>query len=148
MCEGNGHIEGQAGRRPAWYTIQLVANSAAAATTNATGSIQILASEDFEWQFVMAAYTDARLLITVIDNSSGKPLVIAPNQNSNQGIVPIALFAGNAQLPFPIRPSYRIPKNNTLTIIITDQSGAANTLNLALYGNSVTEQSPAQTKAA
>jgi hypothetical protein len=148
MCDGQGQIQGQAGRRPAWYTIQLLANSTAPATTSVTGSIQILASEDFEWQFVMATYTDARLLITVIDNSSGKPLVIAPNQNSNAGIVPIALFAGNAQLPFPIRPSYRMPKNNTLTIIITDQSGANNTLNLALYGNSVIEQGPAQTKAA
>jgi len=136
MCDGAGHIMSPVGRRPAWYALQLVIG----ANATLTGSIQILATEDFEWQFVMATYTSASLLIMVQDNSSGKPLVIAPNQNSNQGIVPIALFAGTAQLPFPLRPSYRIPRNNTLTVIGTDTSGAQNTLYFAAYGNSLTDQ--------
>lgn len=136
MCDGQGQTPGQEGRRPAWYPLQLVVP----ASGTLTGSIQILGSEDFEWQYVLATYTDARIAITLFDNSSGMPLMIAPNQNSNVGLVPIALFAGTAQLPFPIRPVYRIPKKNTVTVIATDSSGAQNTLNFSMYGNSITDQ--------
>ena len=147
MCEGDGQIEGRIGRRPTWYPLQLALAASAGAGlvgVSLTGSIQILGTEDFEWQFVLATYTSASMLITVQDNSSGMFLMVAPNQNSNQGILPITLFAGTAQLPFPIRPSYRIPRKNTLTITANDTSGAANTLNLSFYGNSITDAAPPQ----
>lgn len=143
MCDAQGEVPAKEGRRPAWYPLQLIVP----ASGTITGSIQILGSEDFEWQYVLATYTDARLAITLFDNSSGMPLMIAPNQNSNVGLVPITLFAGTAQLPFPIRPVYRIPRKNTVTVIGTDSSAATNTLNFSMFGNSITDQGAPQVKA-
>jgi len=140
MCEGAGQIQATPGKKPAWYTLKIDVPPSG----SQPGSIQINGRKDFELQLLMATYTDPRLLVTIQDFSGGEYWTISPNQNYGIGIVPITLIAGTAQLPFPIRPSYRIPKNNAVNFVATDQSGAPNTLNMVMYGLSILEDEAQQ----
>lgn len=132
MCEGAGELQLTPARIPIWYILGPIVISANA-TVNST--LQIQTTADFEWIFTMSQQTDARLNLTVVDGSVGR-LITQPQAgvNTNQGVLPIALFAGTAQLPFPLLEPYIIARSSSLVFNLTDLSGAQNTLTLALQG--------------
>jgi hypothetical protein len=127
ICDGAGQVTQQAPKEPAWYPIQIVAPLNA----TATGVIQIQ-NEDFDLEFLLAKYTSPLMLITILEG--GKPWTKTPQLNINQGTVPIDQVTGTGQYPFPIYPAYRIRAKEQITVTITDQSGAQNTLNFAMFG--------------
>lgn len=132
MCEGAGQLQLTPARIPIWYILGPTVIGANA-TVNAT--LQIQTTADFEWIFTMSTQTSNLLSLTVIDGSVGR-LITQPQAgvNTNQGCCPITLFAGTAQLPFPLVEPYIIARSSSLTFNLTDQSGASNTLTLALFG--------------
>ena len=132
MCEGAGQLQLTPARIPIWYILGPTLIGASA-TVNA--SLQIQTTADFEWIFTMSTQTSNLLNLTVIDGSVGR-LITQPQAgvNTNAGVLPITLFAGTAQLPFPLVEPYIIARSSTLTFNLTDASGAPNTLTLALFG--------------
>lgn len=130
-CEGAGSLQPTPARIPIWYILGPIA-----LTANQTlqSSIQIQTTADFEWVFTMAVFTGA-LNISCFDGSTGR-LITQPqaNVNANQGVLPIQLFAGTGQLPFPLLEPYVVARAASLQFTLTDTSGAANSLTLALQG--------------
>jgi hypothetical protein len=132
MCEGAGQLQLTPARIPIWYILGPVV-IAANATVNST--LQIQTTADFEWVFTMSVQTSPLLNLTVIDGSVGR-LITQPQAgiNTNQGCLPITLFAGTAQQPFPLVEPYIIARSSSLLFNLTDLSGAQNTITLALQG--------------
>jgi len=139
ICEGAGQVTPEPAKEPVWYPLQLVVPLNASLT-----SVIMIQNEDFDLEFLLATYTNAALLITILEG--GKPWTKTPQLNTNQGTVPISLVTGNGQYPFPIYPAYRIRAKEQITITATDQSGAQNTLNFAMFGKvlkgTATERTP------
>lgn len=131
ICEGAGQLQPTPARIPVWYQL-----GPQALTANQTlqQSIQIDTSADFEWVFSMAVFT-GNLSITLLDGSTGR-LITQPQatQNFNVGVLPIQLFAGTGQLPFPLLEPYIVARGATLQFTLTDTSAAPNNLTLALQG--------------
>jgi hypothetical protein len=130
-CEGSGQLQPTPARIPIWYIVHQVIGA------NATipASLQILAQADFEWVFTASSQTSSLLNVTMFDGSTGRLITQPQNtQNINVGVLPISLFAGTAQLPFPLLEPYIIARASTVQFYLTDTSGAQNTIDLALIG--------------
>lgn len=143
VCEGAGALQPTPARLPIFYIL----GPALAIGANATvqSNIQIQTTADFEWVFTMATYTSSSLNITMFDGSTGR--LITQGQataNTNVGILPITLFAGSAQLPFPLVEPYIIARGASVQFTITDTSGANNALTLALFGYQLIPQQAQQ----
>lgn len=127
MCHGAGQVTPEPAKEPVWYPLQIICG----ANLTATGVIQIQ-NEDFDLEFLLAKYTSPLMLVTILEG--GTPWTKTPQLNVNQGSVPIDQVTGTGQYPFPIYPAYRIRAKEQVTITVTDQSGAQNTLNFAMFG--------------
>lgn len=143
VCEGAGALQPTPARIPIFYILGPALAINANATTQA--NIQIQTTADFEWVFTMATYTDPRLNLSMYDGSTGR--LITQGQataNQNVGILPITLFAGTAQLPFPLVEPYIIARGAAVQFTLTDTSGANNALTLALFGYQLIPQQAQQ----
>ena len=143
VCEGAGALQPTPARIPIFYILGPVT---LAGNATLQQNIQIQTTADFEWVFTMAKYTDSRLNITMFDGSTGR-LITQPQAtvNANNGVIPIDLFAGTAQLPFPLLEPYIIARAASVQFTLTDTSGASNTLYLALQGfQLIPQQAPQQ----
>jgi hypothetical protein len=134
ICEGAGMVQPTPARVPRWYSVQIVVPLNA----SQSGSIQILTDADFEWVFTMSSQTSNLLAVTAVDQSTGR--ILTPTNNQNQGAFPITLFAGTAQLPFPLLEPYILARSATMTFTLTDTSGAQNTCTIVLHGFSLFPQ--------
>ena len=131
MCDGAGALQPTPARIPIWYILGPIALTA---LQTLQASIQIQTTADFEWVFSVASFTGG-LNISCFDGSTGR-LITQPqaNVNANQGVLPIQLFAGTAQLPFPLLEPYVVARAASLQFTLTDTSNANNSLTLALQG--------------
>jgi len=137
-CEGAGAVQLTPARVPRWYSVQVVVPGSG----NNTGSIQILQDADFEWVFTMSAQTSNLLAVTVTDNATSR--ILTPTNNPNQGVIPITLFAGTAQLAFPLLEPYIFARSSTVQFQFTDSSAAPNTVTIVLQGFSLFPQNAPQ----
>jgi hypothetical protein len=130
-CEGAGYTQLTPARIPIWYIVGPVALTALQ-TVNST--LQIQTTADFEWIFTMSSQTGT-WNVTLTDGSVGR-LITQPQAgiNTNQGVLPNTLFAGTAQLPFPLVEPYIIARSSSLIFNITDTSDAGNSVTIALFG--------------
>jgi hypothetical protein len=132
VCEGAGELQLTPARVPVWY---ILGPQAIGANATVQASIQIDTSADFEWVFTMATSTSSLLNLSLLDGSTGR-LITQPQATANLGIgnLPLPLFAGTAQLPFPLLEPYIVARGASLQFTLTDASGANNSLTLALMG--------------
>jgi hypothetical protein len=138
ICEGAGQVQLTPARVPRWYSTQIVVPL----NGSNSGSIQILTDADFEWVFTMSTQTSNLLAITAVDQSTGR--ILTPTNNLNAGAFNITLFAGTAQLPFPLLEPYILARSATITFTLTDSSGAQNTCTIVLQGFSLFPQEAQQ----
>lgn len=132
-CHGAKQVTEEPEKFPGFYTIQVVAP----ASGTAQQSTQIV-NEDFDIEQLLATYTSAALLVTILHN--GRAWMINPNGNPNVGQVPITLCSGNAASPYIKYPAFRVYTREQLTVIATDQSAAQNTLNFTFAGSRLVGQ--------
>jgi hypothetical protein len=132
-CEGAGAVQPTPARVPRWYPLQVIVPL----NGQNSGNVQIGVDADFEWIFTMYQSTSALLSVSVQDGSSGKALTVSGGALVS---VPIALFAGTAQLPFPLLEPYIIARSSTVNFQFSDSSGAQNTVTIVLMGNALFPQ--------
>jgi hypothetical protein len=143
FCEGAGQIQPTPARIPVWYVLGPVTINANATLNQ---SIEIDTTADFEWIWNVSSQTSSSLNIGMLDGSTGRQIIQPqPNISSNIGVLPIGLFAGTAQLPFPLVEPYIIARGSNVQFLLTDTSGSNNTLTLALVGYKlIPQQAPMQ----
>ena len=137
-CEGAGAVQPTPARVPRWYSVQVVVP----ASGSNNGNIQILQDADFEWVFTLSSQTSTSLNVTCTDGSTQR--ILTPTNNPSTGVIPISLFAGTAQLPFPLLEPYIIARSSTMQFEFTDTSGSQNTVTMVLQGFSLFPQDAPQ----
>jgi hypothetical protein len=141
ICEGAGTLQLTPARIPIWYIIPAVVPASGTLVVQQ----QIRQEADFEWVFTASMQTSPSLFVSMTDGSTGRQITNpGTNQNPNAGVCPISLFAGTAQLPFPLLEPYIIARSSTVSFIFTDASAAQNTVYLALIGFSLFPQNAQQ----
>jgi hypothetical protein len=124
--------------------LNYVINFALLANGVGNGAIQINQGGDFLCRYLISNSTGT---FTVRFGDGGSNIFFMNAQVRN-----VNLF-GTAQLPCPMRPPYKFPKNGTIYIEITDTSTAPNAIQLCfqgyqIYGNGAQSGSPAQAQGA
>jgi hypothetical protein len=128
VCEGHGQVPMKYNRRPydfAFPTQTITGNG------TATPSIQLPGDYDFEWWDTVATYTSSSLLVLLEINDIRFMNSLQPG---NQNGIPIANWAGTAQLPYSRRFPSRLVKRDTATLYMLDQSGQTNYVSVVLRG--------------
>ena len=144
LCGGAGEVECTEFRQPFAYVFNPGQQSQTGSPTSTPGSIsgnatalaikQIDPSSDFEWVFTTASFTSSSLLVYFTDDTI----------NFTSDPVLLNLFAGTAQLPFPVwiggKP-YVFGARTVLEMSLTDQSGSTNTGQVVLWGFKILKRS-------
>jgi hypothetical protein len=105
-----------------------IANFAFAASGQLGGSIQIDSDADFQLLMILADYTSPLVTVNVTEGGAGGLAWMSAPLN-------IDLFAGSAQLPFPggLIPQL-LPKKRVYQFTLVNTSGAANNVQISLWG--------------
>jgi hypothetical protein len=144
LCGGAGEVESSEARQPFAYVFNPNQQSQTGSPVSTPGTVpasgtalaikQIDPSSDFEWVFTVASFTSPQLLVYLRDDTI----------NFTSDPVLLSLFAGTAQLPFPVwiggKP-YVFGAKSVLEFTLTDQSGAANTGQIVLWGYKILKRS-------
>lgn len=100
-------------------------------------NLQILSDADFEWWFVLASRTSNLLKVLMMEQATGRAFIgtTAGSSAAFNGIN-IDNFAGTAQASaaFPLAVPYVMPATRVYSILLTDTSGAPNTVELVFSG--------------
>jgi hypothetical protein len=110
--------------RSYWYVVPPFTFGAAGQQSQ-TLTIQ---DEDFEVEFVMGTFDHDAAVVEVFDGGlGGYPWQSAP--------VPITLFLGTAQLPFPFGLfTQLLPRKRTYAFRVTNAFAGANNISIVLFG--------------
>jgi hypothetical protein len=127
MCEGAGQLQPTPARIPIWYPIKATLTALQVLVVTQ----QIRQEADFEWVFIMGTQTGT-YTVQLTDGSTGRQITNAAVNNAN--------FVGTAQLPFALLEPYIIARASVLNFILTDTSGAGNTIEIDLHGFSLFPQ--------
>lgn len=122
---------------PRILTVDGVVNPAAAAAgVQLNVPMTIPGDADFEWWWIAAFRTNSLLKIAISESGSGRSFMYGTTQNPSPNGIFIDLLAGlvSANAAFPIAVPYVMPASRTYQNLFTDQSGAANTVELAYHG--------------
>ncbi len=100
--------------------------------------LQILSDADFEWWWIGATRTDARLKVMMKEQATGRDF-IQTSAGQAQGVfngINIDNWCGNAQgnAMFPLAVPYIMPATRVYSLLFTEGSGSANTVQLAFSG--------------
>ncbi len=128
VCEGQGEVPMKYNRRPYDFAFP---STVVPGSGSAAPSIQLPGDYDFEWWDTVATYTSAALLVLLEINDIRFMNSLQPG-NSNG--IPIANWAGTAQLPYARRFPARLVKRDQATVYLLDQSGQNNTVSIVLRG--------------
>lgn len=104
---------------------QYVLNAVLLANQALPGAIQIQQDSDFEWIFRIATQTGT-FTVQITDLATGRVLMSAPVNNAN--------YFGTAQLPMPNLEPYIFARSSSIGVLITDTSGAGNTVQIVFDG--------------
>lgn len=144
LCGGAGEVESSETRQPFAYVFNPNQQSQTGSPTSTPGTVpangtalaikQIDPSSDFEWVFTMASFTSSSLLVYFKDDTI----------NFTSDPVLLNLFAGTAQLPFPVwigGQPYVFGARSVLEFDLTDTSGQNNTGQIILWGFKILKRS-------
>ena len=132
-CGGDGEVEAKIKRIPYDFVFprtNINVNAVAAPGPQTSISIQTPKDSEFEWWDVVATSTgifDAILEITA-------ETLMKSLQQGNQTGIASANWAGTAQLPSARRVPFILPRGTQITLYLTDQSGAGNTVQVVFKG--------------
>lgn len=122
-----------------WFKYVIDANVPANAPQFPT-QFQILSDADFEWWWVIASRTSGLLKLLMKEQATGRDF-IGTTASASSGPatfngVNIDLWAGlaNANAAFPLAVPYIMPATRVYTLLLTDSSGAPNTVELVFDG--------------
>lgn len=102
--------------------------------------LQILSDADFEWWWLLASRTDARLKVMMKEQATGRDFIgTTASATSGQATfngINIDNWCGTAQATaaFPLAVPYIMPATRVYSLLFTDGSGAQNTVQLVFSG--------------
>ena len=128
VCDATGVVPMKYNRRPYDFAFPL---QTIAGNAQANPSIQLPGDYDFEWWDTVATYTSASLLVLLEINDIRFMNSLQPGNGNG---IPIANWAGTAQLPYSRRFPSRLVKRDQATVYLTDQSGQTNIVSIVLKG--------------
>lgn len=109
-------------------------------TVQDPNQFQILSDADFEWWWTIASRTSNLLKVLMKEAATGRDFIgttasaVAGTATFNG--INIDNWAGTAlaSAAFPLAVPYILPANRSYTILLTDASGAANTVQIVFSG--------------
>lgn len=129
LCSGSGKLKTPGLKYQYSTMFTLLANAAAANQITITDA-------DFRWMFALAVSTGA-FTVQILDAKTNRQFINPGPQHS-------ALVFGTAQLPFPVTPPYTFNKLGTITVQVTDISGAPNTIWIGFDGQELVDADAVQ----
>lgn len=123
LCNGTGKVEPPVERLPFYYIIN---ETLAAPNGSQNAAALAIQDRDFELIWLAATSSGGVFQTELTDGATGRAFQNNPVNSLNQW--------GTAQRPFPLIAPIVLPARSTLQYRLTNQSGNANVLQLALLG--------------
>lgn len=124
-------------KTPRWLIVDGVVNPTNLAAGQTLSVLQTIPQDaDFEWWWALAYRTSGLLKLQIQDQGSQRSFVYDQSGNIAASGIYIDLFGGLASNngAFPMTIPYVMPANRKYAWNFTDESGAANTVEIALSG--------------